>query len=486
MRKSIALLLLVGLFWGCDDFGNMNDDPNNPSAAQTAQLMTQAQTYVGTMTGTVTGTLYAQYFAETQYTDASNYASSTFDFTDWYVEPLANLQRIIDLNSDAETAQDVLAGGATENQLAAARIMKAYFFHMMTDRWGHIPYSDALKGNESLRPSYDSQADIYADLLTELSEAVDQIDTNATGMQGDILFGGNMAEWAAFANSLRMRIALRMADVDGTTAQSEFEAAVNDPNGYISGDVLYPFLAESANQNPWYARFITRTDYALSDVMADTMKAFNDYRVLKYGDPAPDEDDGNGVADDFSEIVGMPYGVPGSVAGGITNASISFPGQAVRAQDAPLPMITMAEVHFMLAEAIERGWSVPGTAAQHYEDAIQASWEQWGVYDATNFTNYMAQGDIAYSSADWQEKIGYQKWIALFPQGYEAWAEWRRLDYPELEAASAALNQSGEIPVRHGYPPAEAELNSESYEAAVEAQGGLPTGLDTKLWWDVN
>lgn len=355
---------------------------------------------------------------------------------------------------------------------------------MMTDRWGMLPYNNALKGKENLRPSYDAMPDIYQSMLTELKEAIAQMDGGA-GVRGDIIFEGDMSKWAQFANSLRMRIALRMSDSNSSLAASEFADAYN--SGMITENVMYPYLAAESNENPWYNRFRTRTDYALSKPMADTLKALNDFRVIKYGNPAPDADDGDGIVE-MDEIVGMPYGIEN--AGDITNAAISFPGSAIGAggpgvgqQDAPLPIITTAELNFALAEAVERGW-ITGNAADFYMEGIEDSWRQWGVYDDQDFADYVSQGQVAYDSNEWQQKIGYQKWIALFPSGYEAWSEWRRLDYPQLTPAPQPLNDSGAIPVRHAYPSSEAELNKENYEAAVSDQGA--DALDTKLWWDVN
>ena len=485
MRKSLTIVLLTALFVGCNDFSDLNRDPNNPSSAKTELLLTEAQKWIGYnqesnsgAVGNFMATLYVQYISETQYTDDSRYGTITFDFGPWYTGPLTDLQTIIDLNSDEATRTDVLSGGSNANQIAVARILQAFFFHHITDRWGMVPYTEALQGREALRPAYDDMSTIYSGMISTLEEAVSGM--GGEPVTGDIIFGGDMAKWAQFANTLKMRIALRMADVNGSLARTEFEEAINA--GVITEDVMFPFQAAAAAENPWFTRFRTRTDYALSETMTDFMKPKGDLRVLQYGDPAPNFDDGDGVRE-MNEIQGMPYGIEN--AGDITNAEISFPGQAIRAQDAPLPIFTMAEVHFAMAEAVERGWSVSGTAQAHYEAGIQASWEQWGVYgDGTDYAAYIAHPDVAYNSANWQQLIGEQKWVALFPYGYEAWAEWRRLGYPQLTPAPDPLNTTGEIPIRQAYPTSESELNSENYNSAVQSQGA--DGLDTSLWWDVN
>ncbi|MEX0647636.1 MAG: SusD/RagB family nutrient-binding outer membrane lipoprotein [Balneolaceae bacterium] len=476
IKKTALVLLTTVLLLGCGDFGDLNVDQNRPSEARTDLLLTSAQQDMSDVVAATTPVIWVQYIAETQYTDVSQYSNTSFDFNPWYTGPLQDLQRIIDLNTDEETREDALAGGSNDNQIAVARILQAYFFHMMTDRWGAIPYSDALQGRENFSPEYDQQEDIYADLINELNEAVAQMD-DGEGVNGDILFDGDMERWAEFANSLRARVALRMSDVNAGLAESEFADAV--ASGLITEDVMFPYLAEAANENPWFTRFRTRTDYAISDAMADYMIELEDYRITQYADPAPDLDESDGMVT-FDEINGMPYGAEN--AGDITNASISFPGQAIRGQGSPLPIITLAELNFSQAEAVERGW-IPGDAEEFYLAGIEASWNQWNVYNEDNFNDYISNPEVEYGTADWQERIGNQKWIALFPLGYEAWAEWRRLDYPELEPHPFALNPSGEIPVRHVYPSTEAQLNTSNYEAAVAEQG--PDTPDTNLWWDV-
>ncbi|HKK44608.1 MAG TPA: SusD/RagB family nutrient-binding outer membrane lipoprotein, partial [Balneolaceae bacterium] len=430
--------------------------------------------------GDVDGTLYTQYFAETYYTDASRYSSQHYDFGGWYSGPLEDLQTIIDLNSNPDTqgASYVLAGGSNANQLAVANILKAYYFHTMTDRWGPIPYSEALKGGDNYTPAYDSQKSIYMDLISKLKAAVNNMDSGQ-GVTGDYIFNGDMGMWTKFANTLRARIALRMSEVDPSTAETEFKAAYND--GLITEDVMYPYLSDDNNDNPWQDRFQTRTDYAITKFMADTMKSLGDQRVLKYADPAEDLDNGDGVTQ-MNEIVGMPYGLSKDDAAAISYTAVSFPGHAIRSSTSPLPVMTMAEVNFMLAEATQRGWISTGTtAAQYYQMGIKASMQQWGTYDAATFANYMSQSEVAYDPANWKQKIGFQKWLALFPQGYESWSEWRRLGYPVLTPAPAgAISQ---IPVRQGYPESESELNSDSYNKAVDMLGGNDN-LTTNLWWD--
>ena len=156
----------------------------------------------------------------------------------------------------------------------------------------------------------------------------------------------------------------------------------------------------------------------------------------------------------------------------------------MRQQTSPTYIYTYAQVLFSLAEAAHRGWIGGGdaAAADYYYDAIKASWEQWGVFNQASFTTYIAQTEVAYTPGTAMQKIALQKWIALFLNGYEAWAEWRRLDYPVLEPAPASLNPEG-IPVRQAYPAFEATLNSANYNEAVNRMTG-GDDLNTPVWWD--
>lgn len=458
------------LLSSCSDFGDLNTDPNRPSNPLTSGLLTGAQRSVSSVVGDATSVLYAQQLSEKQYTEASRYQTIYFNFNDFYSGPLMNLQRIIELNTNEDTKGDVLSSGSNENQIAVARILKAYFFATLTDRWGDLPYSEALKGELNFSPAYDSQEFIYTDLLKELKEAAAQINFATPAVDGDLLFQGDMENWRRFANSLRMVLALRISDVNPQLAESNFNEAYQ--GGILEEDFMYPYLGEANNQNPWYGRYLTRVDYAISDTMYDYMNPLGDPRLEVYADTTAS---GKG-------IVPMPYGISNAEAGSITNADVSYLGMAMREQSADLPIMTTAQLEFSLAEAALKGW-ISESAEDHYLKAIESSFRQYGVFTQAGFDAFVAQPEVAWSDAAGMEKIGYQKWVALFLQGFEAWAEWRRLDYPALTPASAALNSSKEIPVRQAYPTTERDINTDNYLEAVSRQG--EDGLDTKVWWDV-
>jgi hypothetical protein len=470
------------LFAGCHpgDFGDLNVNPNEPSEANTAALLTGAETRLpgdiitqSTIISSAYANEYVQFLSDKQYTENSRYSTIGFDYGPIYTGPLDNLRLIIQLNSDSSTSLAAAQYGSNQNQIAAATILQSYLFLHLTDRFGDIPFTEALQGRENFKPTFTPQQQIYDSLFVRLKRASDMIDESST-IQGDILFNGEMRRWKIFANTTRMVMALRISEVDATRGKEEFNAAIAD--GVISSNaenVQYNYVADNNNDNPWEDAFETRLDYTISQPLADTLNSLDDPRIAVYANKATAT----------GTYVGMPYGITESEAGAIPNAEVSFLGDALRAQTAPTYIYTYSQVLFSLAEAARRGWIEGGEAraADYYNQGIRASWEQYGVLDETALNTYLSNPKVAYNSAIGLQQIALQKWISLFLNGYEAWAEWRRLDYPILNPAPASMNPGG-IPRRQGYPSFEATLNKANYDAAVSSQGA--DNLDTPVWWD--
>ncbi|HVK49445.1 MAG TPA: SusD/RagB family nutrient-binding outer membrane lipoprotein, partial [Pseudobacter sp.] len=254
MKKTTSFILVATLLvmgTGCTKFNeNLNINPNLPSKASNAQLLTYAINQIPVYVESTTGILYVQQWAEKPYTDASRYLTVNFDFYGIYSNPLMNLKAILD------TKEFNVNDGSKENQLAVARILRAWFYWHTTDRWGDVPYNDALLGRENFTPAYSPQKDIYYDLLKELKEAAAQINEDANPVKGDILFNGNMNLWKRFANSMRLLMALRLTKVDEAKGKPEFaDAAAAELMEDNSESAVYIHLANAANQNYWYYVF---------------------------------------------------------------------------------------------------------------------------------------------------------------------------------------------------------------------------------------
>jgi hypothetical protein len=488
---------IIGFFillvTGCTKFNkDINIDPNNPSTASNAQLLTYAINQIPGTIETTYPSLYTQQISDKIFTDNSRYTTVNFDFYWIYSGPLQNLQTIL------ETKSFNVTDGSKANQLAVARILKAYFFWHITDRWGDVPYFDALKGKDFFTPKYDNQKDIYYDLLKELKEAAAQID-NGNPVAGDILYDGDMDNWRRFANSMRMLMALRLSKIDPAKGKTEFADALNaGPFTSNSQNAVFKHLADEKNQNYWYYVYSiqNRKWVAISEPLVNYMKPLADPRLPVFADPAV-----NGG------YVGMPYGIPDGAV--VSANSVSFQGVHLRTQNAPTYITTYAQVLLAIAEADKLGW-LPGgdaDAAAKYYAAIEASVRQWNRKsfegyivktppepdkdynpddpgDITGLATYIAQPGVVYDPANAIQQIAYQRWVHLYMNGYEAWAEWRRTGFPTL--APAPNNNNIPIPRRQAYTTTEQGLNENNFNAAIQAQPGLngKNDLNGRVWWD--
>ena len=466
-----ATLAFVGTACESGDFGTMNINPNSPSSPNTAGFLTGALRNIGGMATDIVPSLYTQQFGDVTYIEESRYKTINFNYNGYYSGPLNAYKTIIDLNSNEDTKVTAAANGSNANQTAVARIAKAYTYMWLTDRWGDILYSEALKGKEDFSPAFDTQQSIYTDLFKELKEAQGQFEGGKT-VVGDILFSGNATKWKKFANSLRMVMALRLSNVDPAKGKVEFVAAMADgPLASNADNVKYTYLSESNNEHPLYNNYITgnRKDYAVSDVMINNMVANGDPRL-----PA--------IAD---KNINLKYvGVPDGVFPAVSKAQdVSLAATSMRLQNSPANVLTYAQILFSKAEAAKLGW-ISGDAKEFYEAAITASIQQWlgANPSAEAISGYLAQPNVQFDDAKAFEQIATQKWIALFYQGNEAWAEWRRTGFPVLKPAAKPLNLSGQIPRRMAYVVTEGTLNKVNYDKVVASQG--PDTQETRVWWD--
>jgi len=480
IQKIIGLLTISSLlFVSCEnvDFGVENLNPNSISQANTGALITGAMRNIPSIvSNSNAGILYAQHISEITYNEDSCYETIQWNFDGFYTGPLMDLQTVINLNN--ENPELYSTSGSAGMQKGVAHLLRVYMFHAMTDRWGDIPYSEALKGVDELKPAFDSQESIYTGLLAEIDAALGMLDGG--GLQGDFMFNGSAAKWKQFGNTMKMVIALRMADVNPSVAEAKFKEAVS--GGVLTSNddnMHYPYTVSDDNDSPWQDRFQSREDFAASDTMVDHLFANNDPRLAKFAAPVKNTG-GDPSKIDYVEYggntyAGMPYGV---LSPGILQTTISFLPSSViyDGTNAGGMIYSYAQVCFSYAEAHLRGWSgLAGDAQTWYELGIAASHAQWGVANADAATYLASVAPVS------METMATEKWIALYMQGNEAWAEWRRLDYPALTPATDALTGTG-IPMRHGYGANTASSNKANHDAAVAKISGY--SQDSKMWWD--
>ncbi len=479
LKYKWVTFLIILVLASCSKFEEMNYDPNRPDLVPTSALLTQAQAnLVYNLNGELAqlGEQYVQYLGQLDYPDKSNYADDgASDFTGIYLGGLTDLQEIIDLNNNDLFKDELAQYGDNENQIAVAKILQTWAFHSMTDIWGDIPYSDAIKGKENIiTPAYDTQESIYDRLIAVLDEVISQINTSPQiSLKGDLIFNGDMDMWKAFANSLRLRIAMRLSEANDSKANdliddADFTAAFSNSSHYAQFD----HLATEAEGNPLYIDnyVIGGGDYyAVANTLMDAMIALNDPRVAVYANPTISG----------GTYVGLTYGLDEAVS----DQDVSMVNNFYGGQIAPSIIMTAAEILFIKAEAAQRGYISGGAASaeQYYEDAIRASME-YNEIPTVDIDAYLAQPGVQYDAVNWRESIGTQKWIALYMQGIQAWSEWRRLDYPVLSPGPAAVIAS--IPTRRAYTSDEYSTNRANVEAAVMRLASGEDKFTEKVWWD--
>jgi hypothetical protein len=391
----------------------------------------------------------------------------------YYTGPLMDIQTVISKGVEAED----------ENVEAVGLIWRARMFSVVTDYWGDVPYSEALghtdpeTGSLNTTPAYDSQQDIYDAMLADLTTAASMLASPGPSDfgGGDLLYGSDFEAWRRFANSLRMRLAMRLSEVDAATAQTEFAAAYAAGGFQSNADNAMLRYPGSPYENPQYENYLGRDDHGISAFMVNTLAGLNDPRLELYAEPAENDGVYRGHENGW-----------GSLPDGMNLGDFSRVGNFWRRDGAATPstIMTYSEVLFLEAEAAARGW-IAGDPAALYTEAITANmnqYDEWGPANGptdTEITDYLALHP--YTGIN---DIYLQKWIALFMNGPEAWFDNRRTDVPLLPVGpDQAL---GRIPVRMEYPSGEQSYNLENLNAALTAQGmGTSVDLVTPVWWDV-
>ena len=476
-KVLIAGLIISGV--GCtkkiDEFGDINVDPNIAAEPNTRGLLTNVLSGMGAEAWAVNPGLYSQLYSETQYTEASRYQRIQPDYGGYYSGPLYDLVNIIQLNTDPETATKVSENGSNANQIATARILKAWWFLRVTDQWGDIPYFQALKKNGQI--PYDKQQDIYADLFKELKEAIAQFDGGAP-VKGDILLDGNINAWKRFANSIRMIMALRLSSVDAAKGKTEFLAAMSASGGYLTSNaddimLVYPGGNYSSVFYTYY-NITQRSDYAISKTVTDFMNPNGDSRIDAWG----------------SSNVGFQYGLERNDAIAFASAHPDWArimNPSIGTPDQPMPIITSSQITLARAEAAQRGWTAEN-AANLYRTGIELNWRQWDVYDATAFNDYMLMPAVALTAGTELQKIITQRWLAAFPDGLEAWNIVRSTGFPVLTPAPGVVPPAGTsriIPIRMGISQSHFDLNTTNTNAVADLYkiGGEKDSQYGRMWW---
>jgi hypothetical protein len=482
MKKILAIIIVFAVFASCKKLEDLNKNTKDPSTVSGESLFTGAQKrFIDQMVNSNVNyniwRLIDQYWNETTYEDESNYNLVNRSIPDdhWnvlYENVLKNLdeaKKIITATTYTTDASPAIK----KNKLAIVDVMAVHAWSVLVETFGNIPYSQALDIN-NLHPQYDDGKTVYENLINRLTTDIANMDASWGSFDAaDNIYQGNVTNWIKYATSLKLRMGMLLCDADPTFAKTTVESAA--AGQLIQGNADNATITYSSappNTNPMYADQVEtgRHDFIAAATIIDTMNNWNDPRRPLY----------------FTQVDTSTTGTPKlAYIGG----AIGLGGFYTYFSNAAAPMwkptfqgliMDYAEVEFLLAEAVERGYSVTGTAASHYNKGVTASIEYWEG-SAADAATYLAQPNIAYNTApgNYKQKIGMQQWIAYYNRGFEGWTEQRKMDYPALVPGVNAL--SG-YPVRYTYPIEEQTLNGANYSTASTAIGG--DVVTTKLFWD--
>lgn len=484
MKKIIILFIGVFAMYSCsDDLENLNKNTKDPADVPGESLFTGAQKnlvdQISEINVNLNNTqLWSQFLQEATYLDESRYdqVTRTIPQAHWDVmfkDVLKDLDQSSKIISATTYSNDAL-NALKPNKLLINEILTVYAYSNLVETFGNVPYTEAFDIDNNLLPKYDDALTIYKNLIVRLTAAIDGLDENE-GSYGtaDRMYTGNVTQWKKFASSLKLRMGNMLSDIEPGLAQSTMTEALT--SGVIASpddNASYQYLTSDPNTNPVYSNIILsgRLDYVAGKTIIDIMKDLNDPRLPLF----------------FTKVNGAYVG--GEIGAGSAYANHSHHAKQFQVADLQGTLFTYTEVEFILAEAAARNFTVPGTAAQHYNNGVTASIEYWGGSSADAAT-YLAQPNVAYTTAlaastapmPWKDVIGTQKWLSMFNRGMEAWTSIRLLDYPKM---AVPLKAKSDYPNRYTYPIVEQTLNGANYTEAAAAIGG--DTAKQRLFWDVN
>lgn len=519
------LLLTVILVWSCtDDFDEINTDPNAYNEIDLSYQLAKVQLdqsgkreevwrydlgITSSMIQHFSGSWWCQHGAQYRVVEQSHWYSL---WEESFPRDAKNIQSIIDLTTDDPSMVNVRS---------AARIMKVLIYSKITDLYGDIPYSQAVKGFTEgiLTPEYDRQQDIYADFFNELDEAVAAFDENQEPISSDLFFGGDLDKWRRFGNSLRLRLGFRLTKVDLAEAETQVRAAItggvmqsNDDNAVmLHSDFAY---SSSENRGNGRSQVFNASDnsegFRLTNTLVDHLKSTADPRLSIYGGTytAPKGAAGRlDVTEHLQEgiVHGALWWNLWSDYGDLYDSDDNYvayiphvnkymqPSDYVTANDAPYFHLTYAEVEMFLTEAAARGWTTD--AATHWENGVRAGMQHVALYPGSpaitdaEIDAYLTANPLPTATADQIRVANEQLWVIYFLNGTEAYANYRRSGYPDLQPFTNVewyySGTNGVMPRRFFYPEFEAQNNPVNYADAIQRIGGT-NNMMTPVWWDAD
>jgi len=500
-------LLVIGTSCNKAELTNLNINPNTLNEIDPEIQLAKAQLLNETQQFSYEPLLYyvpgyVQHFAAITgvMTFGDKYLSNRPEdmnafYSNLYTNAVVNLTDIIAKTKDDPEKAMVYS---------ISRITRVFVMHRLTDMYGDIIYTEGGAGfsKNALFPKFDAQQDIYADMLKELEESSGTLKATSNSLKNpvqDLFYGGDKNKWVKFANSLMLRLAMRMSKADANLSKQWVAKAIAGGLMTSNADnavLLHTDGPNTAARNPMSLVFeyVETEGQKLSKTLIDFLKNNNDPRlqILSMGigpaggpfDTNPANQKGMPNGHDAVTIIAYEGLPPGSALN--IHTTYSTVNTKLVNRTAPSLYLSYAEVELLLAEAAQLGFTT-ANAATHYNNGVTAAMKMYTIFDASltvsdgEIANYLAAHP--YVPSNGLKMIGEQYWAANFTNPIEAWANWRRSGYPALVAVNfPGPNYGDNIPRRFIYPASEAATNTDNYKQTISRQG--PDTWDTKIWWD--
>ena len=535
---AVSITAIVGLSSCTGDFENINTNPEGipplsiPVESRFAQPMQsiylnyQNRDFEYQLAQNLNCDLYSGYLEIPNPFNGNNNNSTYLMNEGWNNTPFKVGALYI-----MKPVSDILNNTELVDYVAIAKIIRVAGVHRTTDVYGPIPYSKAMQGGQSV--AYDSQEDIYKSFFLDLTESVDNLTAFMQTPEAaitptrinsfDIMCGGSYVQWIRFANTLRLRLAMRIVKVDPALAKAEAEAATTQKYGVLTNADKSVSAKSATLTNPLQVISFAYNDTRAGAPYVSMLQGYKDPRLAATVKPIgwfKNKDIKNEAGDPLNQIgkyIGIRQGIVIPNKSNYEMYSVINMDETVKSSlEYPLPIMNVSEAYFLRAEGVLRGWNMGGGDAKSlYEAGILQAFKEKDVTDMSLYNDYIANNtdlpadyvgpfnpannivnanDI---TVKWDEtadnetklqRIITQKWISIFPEGQEAWSEFRRTGYPKLfPVASNRSNgviPDGEFIKRLRFTEDERNTNLPAVEEAIKLLGG-PDDINTRVWWDV-